>query len=187
MDHQNVDRISRLRARITSTPSARHVGKDALFKESYMKTVDEPIVLREAKAIANYLSKRTVLIRDDELLAGFDAPTDIQTPELDSDLLPPPQYYRPPTWSKEQQAGLDTGIFALAGNHTTIDYETILDIGFAGINQNVKDRLSRLSVDEMEYEHKRDFLTALDIVSQAIIDFSARYSHHAEIRPRVTS
>ena len=179
MDNQDFNRIARLRERVTSTPSPRRVGRDALFRESYIGTVGEPAVLREAKAIAHYLRKRTVFIQDDELLIGVDAPTDVPMPEIDPNLLPPPQHYRPPTWPEAQQAALDGGIFALAGNHTTIDYETILNIGFWGIHRRVKERVSRLTVGAPEYERKRDFLTALDIVSQAIIHFSGRYSAHA--------
>ena len=179
MDNQDFNRIARLRERVTSTPSPRRVGRDALFRESYIGTVGEPAVLREAKAIAHYLRKRTVFIQDDELLVGVDAPTDMPMPEIDPNLLPPPQHYRPPTWPEAQKAALDAGIFALAGNHTTIDYETILNIGFWGIHRRVKERMSRLTVGAPEYERNRDFLTALDIVSQAIIHFSGRYSAHA--------
>lgn len=81
--------MTRLRERVISTSSPRRVGRDALFRESYMETVGEPAVLREAKAIANYLRKRTVFIQDDELLVGFDAPTDMPMPEIAPNLLPP--------------------------------------------------------------------------------------------------
>jgi formate C-acetyltransferase len=71
-------------------------------------------------------------------------------------------------------------MFGAAGNHTTVDYTTIFELGFRGLIARVEDRLTRLRDEDPEYERQRDFLLALRIMAEGYLDLSERYAAEAE-------
>ena len=62
------------------------------------------------------------------------------------------------------------GLLAPAGNHTTMDYATILQIGFDGLVERIEARVERLSPDEPGVVEKRQFLDALQLGGVLVAD-----------------
>jgi formate C-acetyltransferase len=71
------------------------------------------------------------------------------------------------------------GVLSGAGNHTTMNYGTILHVGFEGLIDRIDRRIERLSPDERDVQGKRQFLEALRIVAQGYIDLCRRYGDYA--------
>ncbi|MEK9138907.1 MAG: pyruvate formate lyase family protein, partial [Bacteroidota bacterium] len=71
------------------------------------------------------------------------------------------------------------GVLSWAGNHKTLDYETIFAVGFCGLCEQIDARMSRLDTGEPDYEDKRNFLAALKIVADGYIHLSNRYADYA--------
>ena len=173
------ERITRIRERALRGRLCHDDERDALRQESFAETEGEPAVTREAKAFAHHCRKRTIVIREDELLVG--SPASI---EYDSEAATKREIFgRQPFrchWpvSDETQAFFREGFLSPAGNHTTLDYETVLTIGFDGIVERIDERLGRLD-GEPDAQEKREFLEALKIVAEGYVDFCRRHADHA--------
>ena len=76
----------------------------------------------------------------------------------------------------ELESAFEQGMIRLAGNHTTMDYQTILSVGFLGLLEQIQERLSRSSPEEPDYQQKRHFLEALQIVAEGYIAFCTRHA-----------
>ncbi|MBI3922920.1 MAG: hypothetical protein HY318_15975 [Armatimonadetes bacterium] len=148
------------------------------------QTEGEPAVLREAKAIAHYYRHQEVIFRDGELLVGT-PPGLIE----DSGGEITPAVFGRRTWEaptgwwpvpKEVEPFWCKGMLSAAGNHTTVDYDTIFSVGFAGLIEQINERIARLSPDNPQNAEQRNFLKALQIVAEGYIDLSNRYGDHAE-------
>ena len=155
------DRIARIRDRVTTTPAVWDDGEWSLRERSNAATVGLSPILREAHAMAHAFRHRALRIQDDELIVGTNTRTPVvalppTTPSPAQAAPPPP----PPPWQKY----LDQRVLAFAGNHTTLDYETILAEGFSGLIARIDRRLSALAADAGE---ARDLLQALRIVAVA--------------------
>jgi pyruvate formate-lyase/glycerol dehydratase family glycyl radical enzyme len=64
------ERVQKLKNRLQVNTYPICVEKPRLVVESYRQTEGEPMVVRNAKAFANYLDHRTIFIEDDELIVG---------------------------------------------------------------------------------------------------------------------
>jgi len=187
-----------LRSRQLGDPKA-----GGIWQESFAQTEGEPEVIRHAKALAHYYRHQDVVIREGELVVGC-------TPGLTADSVDEitPAIFGRRTWEPpgrdywpvppETEPHWREGILAPAGNHTTLDYETVFAVGFEGLIDRIDGRLGRLSdpdlhgraahatVDVHEraahatIEEKQDFLQALRIIAEGFIDLSNRYAEQAE-------
>ena len=173
------ERIATIRARVMKSAAVQDMELQKLREESLNKTEGEPAVIREAKALANYFRNRALVIHDGELIVGSSPWVKIGS----NDVLPNRGIGRTPfasPWEMPESIEIffEEGMIRQAGNHTTMDYETILSIGFIGLINQIQQRLSSLSPDDEGYEDKRDFLSALKIVAEAYIDFCNRYADY---------
>jgi formate C-acetyltransferase len=150
-----------------------------LRNESMAKTEGEPAVIREAKAIANFFRGRTLVIQDGELVVG-DSPRKIMDEKIQPSIFGR-RSWTSGSWnaSEKTECLFQEGILSWAGNHQTLDFNTIFDIGFNGLCQQIDDRLGRLSPEEDDYENKRNFLQAIKIVAEGYIELSNRYADYA--------
>ncbi len=172
-------RIAAIRERAMRSLPQRDPRAGELHKESMDSTAGEPSVIREAKALAHYYRNRTLVIHDDELIVG-------DTPRVQSDNTVQPAIFGRRTWSSGGWGVPDPiellfkeGMLSWAGNHKTLDYDTIFEIGFCGLCEQIEERMSRLEIGEPDYAEKRDFLQALKIIAEAYIQFSDRYADYA--------
>ncbi|MCY2930061.1 MAG: hypothetical protein NTV86_11320 [Planctomycetota bacterium] len=162
------DRIARMRDRVTTTPAVWDDGEWTLREQSNAATVGLSPILREAHAMAHSFGHRALRIQDGELIVG----TNTRTPPVPVPPTPPAAQTPPPPpppWQKY----LDQRVLSFAGNHTTLDYETILAEGFSGLIARIDRRLASLPADAAE---AREFLQALRIVAEGAIDFSNRHA-----------
>jgi formate C-acetyltransferase len=60
--------------------------------------------------------------------------------------------------------------------HVLLDYELVLKRGFAGIKQDIENRVGAISFTQQGDLERRDFLTAAQIVCDAVIHFANRYA-----------
>ncbi len=180
-------RITSLRERAVRS---RHVGSaeiGALREESFVATEGEPAAIREAKAFVHVWENCTLVIRENELIVGA-----WPVLEYDEEKETVPEIFgRVPFkcfWpiAQELEHTFHEGLFSGAGNHTTIDYETVFELGFEGLIQRIDERLSLLSPDEADVETKRDFFKGLKIVARGYIRFCERYSDHAAVLAQET-
>lgn len=172
------ERIAMMRERAMVNLPRPDPRAEELRRESMNETVGEPPVIREAKATARFYRNRTLVIHDGELVVG-DNPRLQQNTKMGifgrrswtgGNFVPITD--RVETFFKE-------GILSWAGNHKTLDYDTIFQIGFLGLCRQIDDRLARLAEDEPDYAEKSDFLKALKIIAEAYIDLSSRYADYA--------
>ncbi len=134
-------------------------------------------VIQSAKWYANRWKLMPIAISDDEQLVAH--PPHIQFGQTP----PPPQSFGRQSWSSwnlDISDGAKTafaqGYLSYAGNHTTIDYATILDIGFHGLQKHIDVRLAQLQAEEPTATDKADFLRGLRTVADGYIAFCARYA-----------
>jgi pyruvate formate-lyase/glycerol dehydratase family glycyl radical enzyme len=93
------ERIQKLKKRLSVDTYPICVEKPVLVVESYRKTEGEPMVVRNAKALAHYLDNRTIFIEDDELIVG----------NIASKPMGLEGGTRGPTWSQEDMEDLRKG------------------------------------------------------------------------------
>ncbi len=172
-------RIESLRERARRSYIGPNPEAGRLREQSLAATEGEPSVIREAEAFAYDCRHRAVVIWDGELLVGSrpgichgDAP-----PEVHSGWR---QAYSSP-WPVPEDVELlfQQALLAPAGNHTTLNYDTVLSIGFSGLVERIDERLGRLEAGEAEAEEKRQFLEALKIMAEGYVDLCRRYADTA--------
>lgn len=174
-------RVLALKARALRSRQLGDPQAEALRQESWSQTEGEPLVIREAKALAHYYRHQEVRIQEGELLVGT-RPGLTEDPE--GEVIPAvfgrrtweapgPWWPTPP----EVEPFWRRGVLSPAGNHTTLDFETVFSIGFLGLMERIDERLARLLPGEV---HQRHFLEALKIVAAGYLDLSNRYAEHAE-------
>jgi formate C-acetyltransferase len=137
-------------------------------------------VIREARAFAHYCQSRTLVIHDDELIVGSSScmqydPMQETTPQI----FGRQGFTSPWPVPEDVQLLFREGVLSGAGNHTTMDYGTILSIGFGGLMDQIDRRIERLLPGDQGAGEKRDFLEALRIVAQGYVDLCRRYGDHA--------
>jgi formate C-acetyltransferase len=179
------DRIAFLRERALRSRNTGDPQAEALHREAWQATEGEPTVLRAAKVTAHYYRHMVVAIHEGELLVGSNPglvfePGDEITPAVFGrrDWQPPPDSYWPVP--EETKVFWTEGLLSPAGNHTTLDYETVFAIGFQGLIARIEARLARLLPDDDGLHRKREFLQALKIVAEGYLDLSHRYADEAE-------
>jgi len=92
-------RVEKLEKRLQVDTYPVCVEKPVLIIESYRQTEGEPMVVRNAKALAHYLDNRTIFIEDDELIVG----------NISSKPMGLEGGTRGPTWSHEDMEDLRNG------------------------------------------------------------------------------
>lgn len=60
--------------------------------------------------------------------------------------------------------------------HVTVKYGQVLEMGFSGISAQAKEKLSRLSMADGDYQQKSKFLEAVIISCDAAITYAGRYA-----------
>ena len=174
------DRIEALRDRARRSRRVADPQEEHLRQESLALSEGEPAVIRQARAFAHLCRKRTILIHDDELVVGSSAGL-----EYDPEEATTPVIFGRRTFASgwpvadEVQRLFQEGMLSGAGNHTTMNYDTILTIGFDGLVDRIDRRLGRLTPDEANAEDKRHFLEALRIVAAGYVDFCRRHADRA--------
>ena len=181
-------RIEQIRDRALRSRRCQDTEWDPIWNESLAATEGEPEIIRHAKAFAHLFRHRALVIYDHELIVG--APASVET---DPEKPVVPQIFgRQPFrchWkyaTEDMQTWFREGMLSPAGNHTTMDYEQVLAIGFEGLIDHVRARKARLSPGEQDYEQKRLFLEGLEIVAAGYIDFCRRYAPYARALARET-
>lgn len=171
------DRIDMMLERSMGNLAAPDPHSDGLRKESMDETVGEPPVIREAKSMAYFHQNRTLVIHDSELVVGDKPRAHVDNVKMD---VFGRQSWTVRGWNVDGIEDYFTeGVLSWAGNHKTLDYDTILEVGFLGLCRQIDDRLARLTEDESDYEKKRDFLEAMKIAAEGYIDLSNRYADYA--------
>jgi pyruvate formate-lyase/glycerol dehydratase family glycyl radical enzyme len=167
-------RIATIRERVTTTPGAGwDTGRDAVEAASFEQTVGQPEVIRAARAAATYHRQRTIVIHPGELIVGSQAITGKPLAPEDIPHFASPDWANMPDLTRTY---LDEGMMIPCGNHQTIDYETIMSVGFSGLIERIDASLGDHDADV----EKREFLTALRILAQGWIDYCHRYADLAE-------
>ena len=174
------ERIAAIRSRVMRSTGIPDPENQKLRAEYFDRTADKSEVIREAKAIAHYFENRALVIHNDEMIIGSSPWVKVNSEEiLSRQSFSRRTFDSPWPMPKHTEVFFSEGMISPAGNHTTIDYETILSVGFLGLIDQIQRKLSDLSPDDEDCEEKEDFLQALKIVAEAYIGFSNRYADYA--------
>lgn len=74
-----------------------------------------------------------------------------------------------------------TNLYHFAGaGHLAIDYENLMKVGFNGLIEKAKEKMSRLSMRDPEYNDKKEFYESVIIMHEAAKKYMARYAKLAE-------
>ena len=139
-----------------------------------------PITLR-AQAIAEMYQRRPVVIQDGELIVGGNPR------EYIGDGASPKIFGRQ-NWSSgtvwEQPEQIETffseGMLSWAGNHKTLDYDTVFDMGLAGIRSQISTRIKEIKSLAGQDIRGLQFLEALDMVAVGFLEFTKRHAEEAK-------
>ncbi|NCP34605.1 MAG: hypothetical protein COY42_17750 [Armatimonadetes bacterium CG_4_10_14_0_8_um_filter_66_14] len=170
------DRIAALKARVLNSRQLGDPRAGELHRESLAQTEGEPEVLRAAKAAAHYYRHQELVLNEGELIVGTQPGLTFDAKER----VVPAAFGRRDFSSWGWAAGeavepfFREGMLSWAGNHKTLDYERVFEVGFSGLLAEIEDRLSRLAPEEDDCQQKRDFLAALKIVAEGFLDLSNR-------------
>jgi len=173
------DRIRALRDRAWRSRRGPDTEGTALREVARAKYAHEPPVRREALVLAHVYRHRSVEIGDGELIVG--TPPGL---EYDPHEVTKPQIFGRRNWaspwpvSDDVQPLFGEGLLSGAGNHTTMDYQTILELGFDGMVGRIEAALAQLD-DGPESEARQEFLAALRIVAAGYVDFCRRHGDRA--------
>ena len=180
-------RIATMRARALRSQRIPDLEAQSLREESLARTEGEPAVIREAEAFAHRCRHRTLVIHDGELIVGSLSYTQYDSAEETTPQIFGRQAFTS-SWPVPENVQLlfREGVLSGAGNHTTMDYDTILTVGFEGLIDRIRRRMGRLSPDEPDVDGKRPFLEALRIVAEGYIQFCQRYADYALTLARET-
>ncbi|MCE5276762.1 MAG: pyruvate formate lyase family protein [Planctomycetaceae bacterium] len=152
-------------------------------------------ILRQAHSLAHYYRHCTLVVADDELIVGGGL----------LNMLPPGKSGAvgelpavPMTVEPHVQGSdpfMTQGLVRGAGNHTSVDYDTLLAAGFQGLIDHIDRRAARLSAEESPAgqggmatraagrhgasDDKKEYLDALKIFATACRDLGRRYHDHA--------
>jgi len=144
--------------------------RDHYFAQSLVATANEPLVLRQAKALAHTLDHLTIGIGPDELIVGIH-------PKREEPLENPPfEWPRPgPELSPEQRAAQAAGIYTSSPKtaHLAIDAAKLLRLGFGGLRAEIDQRRSGATGEAAE------FLEAARLSVAAASAFIRRYGELA--------
>jgi formate C-acetyltransferase len=173
-------RIEAIRTRVLGSRQLGDPLESSLRQEALAGCVGEPEVIRLARAIAHYYRRQALVINDDELLVGARPgltaePARVVQGIFGRRTFAPPQDSSWPV-PEETRVFWREGMFSPAGNHTTLDYDTIFAGGFLGLLARVADRAVRVLDNDPCARKKREFLSALRIVGEGFLDLSNRYA-----------
>ncbi len=175
------ERIHRLHEQALTTSVAGDQEWDRLWQESRAVTADEPALIRDAKAFAWYCQHRTITIRDDELIVG--ARPGIRYGETAAQPVPSSRQRFDAPWfplSDDLNELFRQGMVSMAGNHMTMDYDSIIKAGLEGLIARTEQRKKRLSRAEPDAGQKGHFLDALGILARGYSRLCRRYADLAE-------
>lgn len=176
-------RLLTLKARALRSYQGPDPKAEALYQESLVTTEGEPDVIRHAKAFAHYCLRQDLSSYKGELIFGT-RPGQVTHAEVMTPAVFGRREWTAPTlwWPvpEEVHPHWCEGLLAPAGNHTTLDYETVLDIGFPGLIARIEERLAQLAQDKPDDTRQRDFLLALRIVAEGHLALCARYAEEAD-------
>ena len=156
-----------------------------IHQESLEKTVGEPDVIRQAKAFAHYMQSQELIFQEGELIIGTRPGLLYQDEAITPQIFGRKEAVVPDAgfWGEIPEAAhpfWTEGLLAPAGNHTTLDYTTVFEVGFAGLIERIDERMGRLDAADPDLSRKCAFLTALRTVAEGFIDLSRRYADEAD-------
>lgn len=218
-------RTEGLKRRLLNAKNSICIERARLVTESMRETEGQPMILRQAKALAHILENITLNIFPDELIVGTmtsEPPGAILFPEgVGLLMLAEPEAIRDrpvnpfqisdeelaifneeisPYWERRTigayassyfpaQTDLIAGKFAffilteLAGiSHATIDYPSLLSVGFEEIAARASERIDEHDSgdrEDAEVLSKCTFYKAAKLVSEAVVRFGQRYAGRA--------
>ena len=164
-------RISRLLERAWCT---NNVGWSAAWPSA--DPAESPVIQSARWQVAYWQLQPIAISADEQLVAR---PPHLQ----DGESHATPQCFGRRTWDaqgypmdEQAEQSFRQGYLSYAGNHTTVDYATILEIGFHGLQARIDERLARLQREEPQAADKADFLRGLRLVAGGYIAFCERFA-----------
>ena len=170
------ERIKYLREQALATYTVDDEESERLWRESIAATEGESEVIRHAKAFAHHCRNRAISIREGDLIEGAqpairygDRPA---APRISNRVN-----FDSPWWKfpAELMPLFRLGFVNIGGNHSTMNFASIIERGFDGRIRRAESRRQGVSDDEHDAARKREFLDALAICGRGYLELCARY------------
>ena len=169
-----MDRIDRLIRRRRAI-RGQCLERDFYFAESLATTAGEPLILRQAKALAHTLEHLTVGIEPDELIVGLH-------PKREEPLeCPRFEWPRPaPDLSDEQRLAQAVGVYTSSPKiaHLAIDVPKLLRLGFGGLRAEIEGRLAGATGEAAEFYEAAGI--SVGAASRFILRYAGLADHPAD-------
>ncbi len=166
LEDQRKERLDRLRKRVLNV-KGEFLDRRRLWTESYRRTVGQPYIFRQTKALLYLLSNVSVEIGPDELIVGRHP----KRPRVKADKIWLDECER--FWERQPKG------FGMTG-HMTINNEKVIYFGLAGIEEQIDIKLREILLSKDKDQSKIDFYYAAKLSLTAASNFISRYSREAE-------
>lgn len=180
------DRIAQIKARALRS----YYGPDPRAQEAAdlvaQVTEGDPEVWRQAIGMWMHCHLQKPTILPGELIVGTRPGYTSGPEEITPQIFGRREWTgKMPWWPmpEEMEIFWETGMLAPAGNHTTMDYTRLFELGFMGLRDVVGERFTRLCQEEGESEdlqRKVWFLRALIEAARAPVRLAEHYAEQAE-------
>lgn len=193
-----MDRIKELKKRQVETfyENIFKQRKD-VYSRVYMEYKKDPKIIKKARALAEFLKEKDIVLREYDLLAGYQQPYDFSECKIDliaeckypyyfSELADEPNLYalckedmKNSSLIDEFEKALKIGLFSISlGGHVIPDIESVLKKGFAGLQKDFEN----ISIKKDNHS-----LTAAIIICKAVRHYINRYALKASSLAEVTN
>ncbi|MCE5326489.1 MAG: hypothetical protein LLG01_08740 [Planctomycetaceae bacterium] len=136
-------------------------------------------ILRQARSMAHYYRNCTLVINDDELIVGGGLLNMLPPGKTGAVGEIPAVAMTNEPHTPGSEAFITQGLLHGAGNHTSVDYDTLLAGGMQGYIDQIDRRSERLAAEEPAAADKKEYLHALKILAEAYRDLGRRYHDYA--------
>ena len=150
---------------------------------------NEPIILKKAKALVEFLEKKEIILKENDLLAGYQQPYNFSEPHEEFSKNPFPISFnsnliydlsriskKNRIFLEEFKKAVKVGLFvSWIGGHVIPDYKEVLRKGFIGVRRDAEKNLVN-----KKYIN-RDFLSSVVIICKGIENYIKRYAKKADL------
>ena len=145
------------------------------FERVYADRAEEPKILRKARALAEFLRTKPIILFEDDLVAGYQQPYDFSEPPDGHGLWSTPVAEAvDDTLVTQFREGMEAGLYGFGpGEHVVPDYGGVLRTGLASLLHRARQKASSTPAD------KSAFYQALSAVLEGASDYIRRYGSRA--------
>lgn len=160
-----------------------------IYSMIWKEKKNEPVILKKAKALVEFLEKKEIILKENDLLAGYQQPYNFSEPyekfsknpllvTFNSNLIYDLSWVdkKSRILLEEFKKAVKVGLFvSWMGGHVIPDYEGVLGKGFIGIRRKAENNLANVKYID------KDFLSSVVIICEGVENYIKRYAKKASL------